>query len=194
MDESAPSEITRILVDLRVERAGSAEVTGRLLELVYDELRAMAAGFLRSERAGHTLQPTALVHEAFLKLVDQDRVEWQGRAHFFGIAAQAMRRILVDHARRRASAKRGGGWQRVTIDEALQLPATPEVEILELDEALEKLAVEDERAAKVVELKVFAGMTRDEIAHVVGVSPRTVDDDWALAKMWLRRELEEKGS
>lgn len=183
------SEVTRILLDLSAQGGGTLEQTERLFALVYDELRSLAASLMRRERPGHTLQPTALVHEAFVRLVDETRLSWQNRAHFMGIAARAMRRILVDHARRRAAAKRGGGWERVSLADA---PAAEEdtVEVLRLHQALERFAAMDPRGAQVVELRVFGGLTVGEAAQVLGVSRRTVEGDWTAARLWLARELE----
>ena len=151
----------------------------------------MAAGFMRRERSDHTLQPTELVHEAFLKLVDPSRIEWQDRAHFLGIAARAMRQVLIDHARRRAASKRGAGLERVTLDTSrLRLSPGPETEALDLDRVLEKLSHQDERAGKVAELRIFGGLTVRETAACLDVSERTVDNDWAFARMWLSRALQ----
>jgi RNA polymerase sigma factor (TIGR02999 family) len=191
MAPPSSSEVTRLLLEQRV--AGDSDASRRLFELVYDELRRLASSLMRRERAEHTLQPTALVHEAFLRLVGAPRIAWQDRAHFMGIAARAMRQILVDHARRHAAAKRGGRLQRVTLsDDAAEAPAD-EVEVLELHEALERFATLDPRAARVVELRVFGGLSVPEAAHVLEISPRTVDGDWAVARMWLSRELGGQG-
>jgi RNA polymerase sigma factor (TIGR02999 family) len=189
-----PSEVSRLLLECNARGAGAADASRRLFELVYDELRRLAGGLMRHERADHTLQPTALVHEAFMRLADATGIEWQGRAHFMGVAARAMRQILVDHARRRAAEKRGGGLQRVTLTG--QEPVAPHdaVEILELDELLERFAALDPRAARVVELRVFGGLTVQGAAHLLEVSPRTVDGDWAVARMWLSRELGARGT
>jgi RNA polymerase sigma factor (TIGR02999 family) len=183
------SEVTRLLLECNARGVGAADASRRLFDLVYDELRRLAAGLMRHERPEHTLQPTALVHEAFLRLADATGIEWQGRAHFMGIAARAMRQILVDHARRRAAAKRGSGLQRVTLTG--EEPAEPHdaMEILELHDLLERFAALDPRAARVVELRVFGGLSVQEAAHLLDVSPRTVDGDWAVARMWLSREL-----
>jgi RNA polymerase sigma factor (TIGR02999 family) len=187
----ASSEVTLVL-----RRLGSAEdasdrsaAASRLLELLYGELRRIAARLMRRERPGQTLQPTALVHEVYMRLVDQPGMQWSDRAHFLGVAARAMRQILVDQARRRAAQRRGGGLRRVTLDEEAASDGGRELELLELHQAMERLASLDERAARVAEMRLFGGMTVAEIAHVLGVSPRTVDDDWAVAKAWLRREL-----
>ncbi|MDJ0848181.1 MAG: ECF-type sigma factor [Myxococcota bacterium] len=164
-----------------------------LLELVYEDLRRLARSYLRRERHAHTLSATCLVHEAFERLVCQTRVAWQGRSHFFAVAAQAMRRILVDHARRQARLKRGGDWQRITLDagSAFQ-PAGGGMgleALLDLDRALVRLADLDERQSRVAELRYFAGMRMEEIATALGVSKRTVEGDWTHAKAWLRREI-----
>jgi len=188
MNRLARAEITQILLDLRREDVDQATAADRLFEALYDELRRLAGRLLRDERRGHTLQPTALVHETYLRLVDDSRVEWEKRAHFLGIAASAMRQVLIDYARKRAAIKRGGAWRRVTFDDQIGLPA-PEMEILDLDRALSQLANMDMRMSRVVELRVFSGMTMGEIAHVLDVSERTVHNDWAVAKMWLAREL-----
>lgn len=159
------------------------------MPLVYDELRGLAAGYLRRERRDHTLGATDLVNEAFLRLVNQHTVSWAGRSHFFGIAAQAMRRVLVDHARRRTAAKRSRQHQ-VTLDTAVELSGdTSSDEIVAVDEALGRLAAVDERQARLVELRYFAGLSIVEAAEVLGVSAATVKRDWALARAWLQREL-----
>ena len=187
-DADARSRITRILLDSRTE--GGPELTARLVEALYPELRRLAGSLMRRERSGHTLQPTALVGEAFLKLVDQTRIQWQDRAHFLGIAARVMRQILVDHARRHAALKRGAEMERVTFDESLGHGSDRGIGILALDDALERFAAVDRRGAQVVELRVFGGATVEEIAHTLQVSKRTVDNDWAVARMWLARELD----
>lgn len=189
MSKPSPSQVTRILRSLQDEGTDKSEVTERLLALVYDELRQIAARIMSRERVNHTLQPTALVHEVYLKLVDQNAVAWNDRAHFLGIAARAMRQILVDHARGKGAAKRGSGWQQVTLDEELTPMASSEIELLDLNDALDKLTAVDERAGRVAELRLFGGMTVKETAHVLGVSRRTVDDDWAMARLWLSREM-----
>lgn len=186
-DAAARSRITRILLESRGE--GGPGPTANLAEALYPELRRIAGSLMRRERSGHTLQPTALVGEAFVRLVDQTQIEWRDRAHFLGIAARVMRQILVDHARRHAALKRGGEMERVTFDESLGHGADREVELLALHDALERFAAVDDRGARVVELRVFGGATVEEIAHTLGVSKRTVDDDWAVARMWLAREL-----
>ncbi|RKY18605.1 MAG: RNA polymerase subunit sigma-70 [Planctomycetota bacterium] len=168
---------------------GDGSAAERLMPLVYTELQRIAGHYLRRENKGHTLQPTALVHEAFLKIVDQTRVDWKGRAHFLAVCAQAMRRILVDHARTRNRKKRGGGRARVTLDEHLTFSLDREDDVLAVDEALDKLTELNERHARVVELRFFAGLDVAEVAEVLGVSKRTVEADWTLVKAWLRREF-----
>jgi RNA polymerase sigma factor (TIGR02999 family) len=194
MRETARGEITQILQDLEREGADPAQVTRRLFEAVYEELSRLAAGLMQGERADHTLEPTALVNETYLRLVDDTAIAWQGRAHFFGVAAAAMRRILVEHARRHAALKRGGGWERVTLDEQIGAPEMSALEMLDLDRALTHLAGLDERMARVVELRLFAGLNVKETAHLLHVSERTVANDWRVAKMWLARELAEGGA
>lgn len=173
---------------LAVARGGRSAANA-LLPLVYDELRGLAEHYMRRERPGHTLQPTALVNEAYLRLIDQSRVDWKSRAHFFGVAAEMIRRILVDHARKRAAIKRGGGAAKATSSEALADVGSDRVDLLALDEALEKLRELDERRSQVVELRFFGGLSVEETAHVLGVSPRTVKGDWHLARAWLRNHL-----
>jgi RNA polymerase sigma factor (TIGR02999 family) len=190
-DVSAPDDrpVTHLLADLSAGDRGAVE---HILPLVYDELRAIAARHMRRERAGHTLQATALVHDAFLKLVDQTRVQWQDRAHFFAIASQAMRRILVDHARAHVAGKRGAGAVHVSADETLVLPergALPLEDVLAIDEALTELAAFDAQQARVVELRYFAGLTVEEAAEVLRISPATLKREWALARAWLHRRL-----
>lgn len=174
---------------LRQWSDGRPEALERLLPLVHGELRRLAASYMRRERADHTLQPTALVNEAFLKLVDQRAVRWQSRAHFFGIAAQAMRRILVDHARAHVSEKRGAGQAHVPIDETLLSTGMPSADLLALDEALTRLAQVDPQQGRVVELRFFGGLTMEETAEVLHISPATVGRDWTMARAWLYAEL-----
>ena len=168
---------------------GNRGALDRLLPLVYVELKRIASRQLRSERASHTLQPTALVHEVYLRLIGQRQGDWQNRAHFFGVAAQVMRRILVDHARRHAAGKRGKGVQAVSIDEAEEAAAPDEIPILALDHALSRLEEIDAALAKIVELRAFGGLTVEEAAEVLKVSESTAKRDWRTAKAWLRREL-----
>jgi RNA polymerase sigma factor (TIGR02999 family) len=167
---------------------GDREALEKLTPLVYRELKKLASNYLRRERSGHTLQPTALAHEAYLKLIDQQNVRWQNRAHFFGIAAQAMRRILVDHARARLAEKRGSG-QAVSLDEAIDVSDQRADRLVALDEALKTLAALDPQQSRVVELKYFGGMTLEETAEVLGVSRATVIREWRMAKAWLYDEL-----
>lgn len=174
------------------DRRPLGKSASELMPLVYDELRRLARGFMGRERREHTLQPTALVHEAYLKLADQSRVDWRGRTHFLAVGARAMRRILIDHARQHASAKRGGGQQRITLSESILHPEDPDldlVELVSLGDALDKLKALDERQARVVELRCFGGLTTAEAAEVLGVSNRTVEGDWMHARAWLGREL-----
>jgi RNA polymerase sigma factor (TIGR02999 family) len=182
-------EVTRILQRIHEQPSAAEDEADQLFELVYDELRRIAARLMRGERQAHSLQPTALVHEAYLRLAGADPIPWESRAHFLRVAARAMRRILVDHARRRQALKRGGGIRHVTLDE--QVPGSPgkHLDIVILDDALTRLGELDERMAHVVELRVFSGMKMEEIAHVLLVSRRTVQDDWDVAKRWLGREL-----
>ena len=188
MGEPSPPDVTRLLLDWS---RGDQTALDRLMPLVYDELRAVAERSLRHERSGHTLQGTALVHEAYLKLVDQRQVRWQDRAHFFAVAAQLMRRILVDHARRHGAVKRGSGEPRFPLHEAdAPAAAAPLVDWLALDCALDRLAALDERQARTVELRFFGGLTIEETAEVLRVSQATVKNDWTLARGWLYRELQ----
>lgn len=160
-----------------------------LLPVVYDELHALAGRYLRHERPDHTLQPTALVHEAYMRLSEQRQVDWRDRAQFFGVAAQMMRRILVNYAEARNAAKRGGHVARVTLDESLSWEGGREVDLVSLDEALTALALLDARQARVVELRFFAGLSIEETAEVLNISAATVKREWSMAKAWLRREL-----
>jgi RNA polymerase sigma factor (TIGR02999 family) len=182
-------DATLILQNLTALEGDHRDATDRLFALVYDELRHIAAKLMARERPDHTLQPTALVNEAYLKLIDQTRVSWRDRAHFLRIAARAMRQILVDHARARRREKRGGGMTRVTLDDAMGDVKDPALDVIELDDALSRLSNADDRAARVVELRVFGGMNTDEIAHVLEVSRRTIYSDWDVARAWLTREL-----
>jgi len=164
------------------------------MPLVYDELRRLAGAYMRREKSGHTLQSTAVVHEAFLKLVQQRDVQWRNRAHFFGIAAQMIRRILVDHARLGLAEKRGSGGIKVELNDVMAVANQREVDVLQLDAALAKLAQSDERQAKIVELRFFAGMSVEETAEVVQLSPATVKREWSSAKAWLFREMSRSGA
>ena len=178
--------VTRLL---REWSDGDQEALDRLIPLVYDELRRLARQYLRHERPGHTLQPTALVHEAYLKLVDQRRTRWQNRAHFFAVAAQLIRRILVDHARSHAAAKRGGGVSTLALETGPGLALEGELNVAALDDALSHLATLDARQARLVELRFFGGLNVAETAEVLGVSSATVKREWQTAKAWLYREL-----
>lgn len=189
---SPSGDVTELLRDAS---RGSREAFDQLLPLVYDELRRTAHGRLRSERAGHTLDTTGLVHEAWLRLVDQTRTEWQSRAHFFAVASDAMRRILIDYARRSLASKRGAGAQRVPLDDAMDhdallvMPDEQADELLALDEAMARLAVFNPQGAQVVQYRFFGGLTTDEIGAVLGISERTARRAWTVARAWLRREL-----
>ncbi len=178
--------ISIILKDWSGGNRASADV---LLSHVYDELRKIAAQYLRKERSGHTLQPTALVHEAYIKLIDISDINWQDRAHFFAVSANVMRHILVDHARARLTEKRGGEVQRIALEDADSLSTEPDVDVLAVDDALKELAAFDEQQSRIVELRFFGGLTIEESAHVVGISPATVKREWAMAKSWLFRKL-----
>ncbi len=186
MSSDPPESVTRLLQDWS---AGDERAPGRLMPLIYEELRGLARDYLRRERSGHTLQPTALIHEAYLRLVDQTSVSWENRAHFFGSAARAMRRILVDHARAHQAARRGGGVPKVSFDEAANV-AAPETDFVALDGALDSLAIDYPRQSEVVELKFFGGFEMREIAEVLQTSERTVMRDWDFARRWLKRELD----
>ena len=184
--ENARGDVTVLLGQLA---EGKEEVASKLIPLVYNELRKLAGSYMRRERMDHTLQPTALVHEAYLKLVEQRSVNWQSRAHFFGIAAQLMRRILVDHARGHLRDKRGGGVIPVPLDEALVFAPEQSSELVKLDQSLERLAKLDPRQSKIVELRFFGGLTVEQTAEVLGISPKTVKRDWSVAKAWLHGDL-----
>ena len=185
MNSPAP-DITRLLINWR---NGDQAAFDQLMPLVYEELRRMANYYMRNERQGHTLQTSALVNEAYLRLVDHEQIEWQNRAHFFGVAAQAMRRILVDHARSRNYQKRGGAARQVSLDEAATLAVERAEELIALDEALQELAKLDPRKSRVVELRYFGGLSLEETAEVLDISIPTVTRDWNTAKAWLMREL-----
>jgi len=172
--------------------AGDENAPGKLLELVYDDLRRLAAAYMQDERTDHTLQATALVHEAYLRLVDWQNVSWENRAQFFAVAAQVMRRVLVDHARGRSAAKREGSQQKLALDDAVSFANEKEFDVLALEEALLSLEKLDPRQAKVVELRFFGGLSIEEVAHVLKVSPTTVKREWTIAKAWFQRELSKK--
>jgi len=184
--ESTGHDVTQLLQSWS---HGNREALADLLPLVYDELRRLAASYMRFEAPGHTLQATALVHEAYMKLIQQRDVSWQSRAHFFGIAAQMIRRILVDHIRATRAQKRGAGFAALCLDEALGVTEKKNWEIIALDDALKTLANVDPQQARIVELRFFAGLSIEETASIVGVSPATVKRDWVTAKAWLFREL-----
>lgn len=181
--------VTPVTELLRAWGGGDEAALNELVPLVESELRRLARGYMARERAGHTLQTTALVNEAYLRLVDAQDIRWNDRAHFFGIAARLMRRVLVDHARQRAFQKRGGDMQPVSLDDAMFVSRAPDVELLDLDRALQALAAVDERKARVVEMRYFGGMTVEETADALAVSTETVKRDWRLAKLWLLDEL-----
>jgi len=181
-----PGEITQLLVKAR---NGDHEAESALVPLVYDELRRLARRYMRHERPDHTLQATALVHEAYLKLIEQREITWQNRAHFFGVAAQLMRRILVDHARARLAEKRGGSQQKIALDVALAFSPVQSEQFLALDEALDRLSQLDPRQGRIVELKFFGGLSDEEVAEMLAISTRTVKRDWSVARAWLFREL-----
>lgn len=181
--------MTRLLVDWS---HGDRDALEKLTPLVYQELRRLARRHLRVERSDHTLQSGALVHEAYLRLIDQRNVHWQNRAHFFGVAAQLIRRILIDHARNRHAAKRGAGACKLTLDDALDAPQPRDLDIVALDDALETLAKIDPRQGRIVELRFFTGLTVEETAEVMGISTPTVNREWNAAKAWLFRELNRK--
>ena len=188
MTTSEPSEVTRLL---RQFGAGNRSGVDKLFATVYQELRNLAAQFFQREPQGNTLQPTALVHEAYVKLVDQKNVDWQGQTHFFAVAAQAMRRILVDHARQRRAAKRGGRKKRVLLVEDLVAGFQPNDDLLAVDEVLSKLTLLDPRQAQMVELRFFGGLSVTEAAEVLGMSKRSAEREWTMVRAWLRRELSE---
>ena len=187
--DATPPDVTQLLLGWSV---GDRSAGDGLMAAVYDELHRQAARAMGRETPDHTLQATALVSEAYLRLIDQRRVQWRNRAHFFGVAAQLMRRILVDHARGRHAAKRGGGARQLTLgdaDSAREMPDESGVDVLVLNEALERLATIDPHQARIVELRYFGGMTIEDTAEATGVSPATVKREWAIARAWLRREL-----
>lgn len=180
-------QVSRILCHAGV--GADSQPAAKLLPLVYDELRNLARRYFRTERRGHTLQPTALVHEAYLRLVDQSRVDWNGQAHFRAVCARAMRQVLIDYARSRSRERRGGGQKRVMLESITAPLHLDTVDAVALDEALERLALLDARQARVVELRFFGGMSVDEVAKVLGISKRSAEGDWTHAKAWLKSEL-----
>ena len=179
-------EITRVLRELS---EGHDTAPAKLMPLVYGELRKLAQAYLQEERADHTLQATALVHEAYIRLVDWKNVTWQNRAHFFALAAQVMRRILVDHAREKQAQKRGGQWTKLSLEEAVSFPQQREVDLVALDDALKELELLDMTQSKIVELRFFGGLTIDETAEALRISPATVKREWTLAKAWLHKTI-----
>ena len=183
-------DVTRLLQDVQHGRDGAAD---ELVALVYAELHGLASRYMRAERDDHTLQPTALVHEAYMRLMDQRNVSWQNRSHFFGIASQAMRRILVDHARRKRATKREGG-ERITLDASIAEAQAQSVDVLALEDALTKLAAFSDRQARVVELRFFGALDIEQTAEVLGISPATVKRDWTFARAFLQREMLADGS
>ena len=190
MNPSSQS-VTQLLLDWR---NGDQTALDRLMPLVYEELRRMANHYMRNERRGHTLQTSALVNEAYLRLVDHENIEWQNRAHFFGVAAQAMRRILVDYARNRHAVKRGANAPKLSLDEAIALPGERDLDLVALDDVLETLSKFDPRQSRLVELRFFAGLTVEETAEVMHMSPATVKRDWTAAKAWLFREVRRRAA
>jgi RNA polymerase sigma factor (TIGR02999 family) len=186
MAERTPNA-TQVVCDLAGGDAAAAE---KLMPLVYKELRVLAARYFGREATGHTLEPTAVVNEAFVRLVNKPDAAWNGRTHFVGVAARAMRQVLIDHARRRKAGRRGGGWKRVTLSGiGAGSAGLAQVDAIDLDNALEKLSAIDERRSRVVELRFFGGLTNAEVAEVLGVSAATIEGDWRFARAWLRREL-----
>lgn len=183
---SLSNDVTRLLGKLQ---SGNEDAVAELVPLLYGELRRMAASYLSRERHNHTLQPTAVVHEAYLRLVDQKAVQWQNRQHFFGVAAQVMRRILVDYARGHKADKRGGAIPKVSLEQAIVVSRERSADLLALDEALTRLAAFDPQQARIIELRFFGGLTVTETAEVLDISPATVKRDWNMAKSWLTREL-----
>jgi len=184
--EPVREDITALL---RAWTGGDVRAEEQLLPLIYADLRRRAAGYLRRERRNHTLNPTALVHETYLRLVDQREVTWQNRAHFYGIAAAMMRRILVDHARSHEAGKRGGAWRQVPLDDDLAAASAQNVDLIAVDTAVDELTTLDPRQGRVVELRFFGGLSVEETAEVLGVSPATVKREWTMAKAWLHRRL-----
>jgi RNA polymerase sigma factor (TIGR02999 family) len=181
-----PEEVTILL---KAMTSGDENAPEKLLPIIYNDLRRLAGAYLSNERKDHTLQPTALVHEAYIRLVDWENVSWQNRAHFFAVAAQVMRRILVDHARGKKAEKRGGFGQLLSLDEAVGFQEKKDVDLVALDDALNELEKSDPRQAKIVELRFFGGLTIEETAEALRISPATVKNEWAFAKAWLRVEL-----
>ena len=189
--EPSPTDVTLMLKELGT---GNQDMLDKLVPVLYDELRRLAAYYLRQERSNHTLQATALVHEAYLRLVDQREVEWKNRNHFFGVAAQLMRRILLDYARKHEAVKRGGGFvPKISLDDAVILCEDNAAELVGLDRLLTRLTSVDPQQGRVVELRFFGGLSVEETAELMEISPATVKRDWAMAKAWLARELRKVG-
>lgn len=186
MSDDKSKEVT---IFLKAWGGGNREARDQLLVLVYKEMRKLAAKYLKQQRPDHTLQPTALVHEAYLKLIDTSEINWQDRAHFFAVAAQTMRNILVDHARALAADKRGGGMRKIALDEISGTSKKQDVDLIDLNDALERLAAQDELQGRLIELRFFGGLTIEDTAEVLKISPATVKREWAMARAWLFREM-----
>jgi RNA polymerase sigma factor (TIGR02999 family) len=194
-EDALPPESSSPITQLLFRwRAGDRDALEQLMPLVYDELRRLANHYLRQERSDHTLQGTALVHEAYLRLAGENPPAWQNRAHFFGVAANIMRRILVEHARAHNAAKRGGGAYLLNVDEAVALPQRTDLDILELDRALSELAGLDQQQSRIVELRFFTGLSIEDTSEVLGISPATVKRDWVTARAWLYRSMSGEGA
>jgi RNA polymerase sigma-70 factor (ECF subfamily) len=191
MVESEHTDATQLL---QQSAGGDRASREKLMTLLYDRFRKLAANYLRHESPGHTLQPTALVHELYLKLIDQQQVDWQSRSHFLSLGSRAMRQILIDHARRRRRDKRGGQWHRITLDDNLAAAPDHEVDLMDLEAALQKLSRLDPRQAAIVELRFFGQLTVAEVADVLKISKRTIEKEWTVIRAWLRRELSGDGS
>ena len=182
--------VTQLLID---HQAGDRNAADRLLSLLYHELRQIAGGCMRRERPGHTLQPTALVHEAYMRLLSDPDIEWESRGHFLGIAARAMRQILVNHAEKRNAQKRGGDWQRVHLDDLVDEYEQRAIDLVALNDALDHLAGIDDTQSRIVELRFFGGLSIEETAEALSLSPRTISREWQMARAWLRRRLDDRG-
>ena len=182
-------EVTRLLKEIT---DGDGKAPEELLPIVYDELKKLASSYMRNEREGHTLQTTALVHEAYIRLVDWKNVSWQNRAHFFAVAAQLMRKILVDYARSHRAEKRGSGVQKIALDEAITFAAENDLDLLALDEALSMLEKIDQRQSRIIEMRFFGGLTIEETAEVMDLSPATITNEWTMARTWLYSRLKDK--
>jgi RNA polymerase sigma factor (TIGR02999 family) len=191
LEVTQPQEVT---VYLKAWSGGDRAAADQLMLLVYSELRKLAAGYLQRQRSDHTLQPTALVHEAYMKLIDVSQVDWQDRAHFFAVAAQTMRHILVDHARALAADKRGGGAHKIALDEAISFSNQPDIDLIALDEALHDLTQQDETQSRIIELRFFGGLTVEDTAAVLKISPATVKREWSTARAWLFRRMKSGNS